>query len=50
MLEQAYLDEDNRIRLFRPDMNINRLNRGLERLCLPTVDPAEMLKLIKVEP
>jgi len=45
---KAYLDDDNRIRLFRPDMNMARLNRSAARLCMPTFDGDEFLKCIKI--
>lgn len=35
------------IRLFRPDMNIRRLQNSAERLCFPPFDAQEMLKLIE---
>jgi branched-chain amino acid aminotransferase len=35
---KAYRTEDGRIQLFRPDMNIRRLNLSNERMCIPTID------------
>lgn len=35
------------VRLFRPQLNIARLNNSAERLALPTVDPNAMLHVIK---
>ena len=32
---KAYKAEDGRIRLFRPDKNIERANRSNRRLCIP---------------
>jgi branched-subunit amino acid aminotransferase/4-amino-4-deoxychorismate lyase len=32
---KAYKDKKGRIRLFRPDMNMNRLLRSAKRFCLP---------------
>lgn len=35
-------------RLFRPLLNMERMNRSRERLCLPQFCPQEFLKLIKL--
>jgi branched-chain amino acid aminotransferase len=43
---KAYKDAQGNIRFFRPDCNIARLNDSLRRLYLPTVDPAEFMKLL----
>nr|KAJ3420372.1 branched-chain-amino-acid aminotransferase [Polyrhizophydium stewartii] len=43
----SYKDKQGRIRLFRPDMNVNRLYNSCKRMTLPTFDKAEMLELIK---
>lgn len=32
---KAYVDADGKVRLFRPDMNMKRLNRSMKRLMLP---------------
>ena len=37
---KAYMGVDDRIRLFRPDKNMARLNVSNERLCIPLVDEA----------
>lgn len=32
---KAYKDKDGKIRLFRPDMNMARMNRSAHRIALP---------------
>ena len=44
---KAYRGVDGRIRLFRPDLNMKRMNTSAERSCLPTFDPDELLECIK---
>ncbi|KAI9193384.1 aminotransferase [Polychytrium aggregatum] len=44
---KAYKDKEGKIRLFRPDMNMNRLLRSCKRLTLPAFDKDELLKCIK---
>lgn len=44
---KAYVDADENIRFFRPDMNMARMNRSAERLCLPPFDGEEFLACIK---
>jgi len=44
---KAYKDKNGKIRLFRPDMNMNRLYRSCKRLTLPTFDRDEFLACIK---
>ncbi|KAG2361873.1 aminotransferase, partial [Suillus spraguei] len=44
---KAYLGPDGRARLFRPDMNMRRLERSCARLALPPVDGDVVLELIK---
>ncbi len=44
---KAYYGEDQRIRLFRPDMNAKRFNTSAERLCMPTIDPDLFVEIIK---
>lgn len=50
---KAYRSGDGRILIFRPQKNIERLNRSNERMCIPEIDPdfeLEALKtLIKLE-
>lgn len=44
---KAYRTADNKIQLFRPDCNIERMNNSAERLSLPQVDPDDALQAIK---
>lgn len=44
---KAYKDKDGNVRLFRPDMNMARLNRSTARIALPTFDSEAMIDLIK---
>ncbi|KAI9244885.1 aminotransferase [Sporodiniella umbellata] len=44
---KAYKDKNGKIRLFRPDMNMARMNRSTERIALPQFDGEELIKLIK---
>lgn len=44
---KAYRDSTGTIRLFRPDMNMQRFRQSAERLALPTFDPAELLELVR---
>lgn len=50
---KAYKAQDGRILLFRPEENFKRMNVSNERLCIPAIDPAFMIKalskLIEVE-
>lgn len=43
---KAYRGEDGRIRLFRPELNIERFNNSAARLALPTMDKDALLELI----
>lgn len=43
---KAYRDSENKIRIFRPDRNMARMNSSAERICLPTFDTDTMIKLI----
>ena len=43
---KAYRGIDEKIRLFRPSMNMARFNRSAARIGLPTVDEDGLLKLI----
>lgn len=40
---KAYRCEDGIVRLFRPEAHIERINRSTARMCMPAVDPAELL-------
>ncbi|KAJ1964656.1 branched-chain-amino-acid transaminase bat2 [Dispira parvispora] len=44
---KAYKDKQGRIRLFRPDMNMKRMNHSAARLALPTFDGNEYIKCLK---
>ena len=44
---KAYLTEDKRILLFRPDRNMARLNSSNERLCIPQIDEKFAVEAIK---
>ncbi|KAI1434051.1 branched-chain amino acid aminotransferase [Xylaria sp. CBS 124048] len=43
---KAYKDKTGAVRLFRPDMNMARLNRSASRLALPSFDSAALIDLI----
>jgi len=44
---KAYKAADGRVLLFRPDKNIDRMNRTADRVCIPRIDPADALQAIK---
>ncbi|KAI8609730.1 aminotransferase [Chytriomyces sp. MP71] len=44
---KAYKDAKGTIRMFRPDMNMNRFLRSCQRLTLPDFDKKELLECIK---
>lgn len=44
---KAYRQEDDTVRLFRPDKNMARMNRSAARLALPTFDGESLTELIK---
>ncbi len=44
---KAYKTADGSIQLFRPDKNIERMNRTNERMCIPKIDPADALEAIR---
>lgn len=44
---KAYKDKDGHVRLFRPDMNMKRLNKSVARISLPTFEEAPVIDLIK---
>ena len=44
---KAYKTADGKIQLFRPQKNIERMNRTNERLCIPQIDPDDALQAIK---
>ncbi len=36
---KAFMGEDGKVRIFRPDKNIERLRGSCQRLCIPQIDP-----------
>ncbi len=44
---KAYPTKDGRILLFRPELNLSRMNDSMERICVPTVDGEFVLSAIK---
>ncbi|KAJ7275288.1 branched-chain amino acid aminotransferase II [Mycena haematopus] len=44
---KAYRDEQGKVTLFRPDMNMKRMNNSARRVALPTFNGAALLDLIK---
>ncbi|KAF7982040.1 hypothetical protein HWV62_30306 [Athelia sp. TMB] len=44
---KAYRENDKRVTLFRPDMNMKRMNNSAQRLALPTFNGDEVLECIK---
>ncbi|XP_041059449.1 branched-chain-amino-acid aminotransferase, cytosolic [Carcharodon carcharias] len=44
---KAYRGADNKVRLFRPMLNMERMLRSAKRACLPRFDPKELLECIK---
>ena len=44
---KAYRTPDGTIQLFRPDKNIERMNQTNDRLCIPRLDPEDVLDAIK---
>jgi branched-chain amino acid aminotransferase len=44
---KAYKDKNGNVRLFRPDKNMERLNRSVGRIALPTFDGAAVIDLLK---
>ena len=43
---KAYRDDQGQVRLFRPEKNMERMNRSAKRICLPSFEGEECLKLI----
>jgi branched-chain amino acid aminotransferase len=43
---KAYKNEEGKIRLFRPDKNMARLNKSSARITLPTFDGEKLIELI----
>ncbi len=50
---KAYKQVDGRIALFRPEKNVERLNRSAKRMCIPGIDPdlvlQAMLELVRID-
>ena len=44
---KAYRAKDGRVLLFRPEKNIERMNNTNVRMCIPEVDPADVLQAIE---
>ncbi|KAM6188316.1 uncharacterized protein WM294_015665 [Sarcoramphus papa] len=44
---KAFRGADDKIRLFRPELNMERMERSAERVCLPAFDGAELLECIR---
>ncbi|GAA5928014.1 uncharacterized protein JCM15063_006058 [Sporobolomyces koalae] len=44
---KAYKDKQGRSRLFRPDLNMQRMRNGANRMAFPDFDPEELIKLIQ---
>jgi branched-chain amino acid aminotransferase len=43
---KAYRDSKGRVRLFRPDKNMERFNKSAARIALPTFDSSALIQLI----
>jgi branched-chain amino acid aminotransferase len=43
---KAYRDSEDKIRMFRPDKNMERMNKSAHRIVLPTFDSEELIKCI----
>ncbi|MDC3415219.1 branched-chain amino acid aminotransferase [Aquibacillus sp. 3ASR75-11] len=44
---KAYLTQDEKVHLFRPEKNMERLNRSNDRLCIPNIDEEFAIEAIK---
>ena len=44
---KAYLTDDKRVLLFRPEKNMERLNNSNDRLCIPRVDVEDCVQAIR---
>ena len=44
---KAYIDDQDRIRMFRPEMNLQRLNSSCESLFFPTFEGEEFLQCLQ---
>lgn len=43
---KAYRTEDGKVTMFRPDKNMERMNKSATRICLPSFDSEELIKSI----
>ncbi|SCU83449.1 LAMI_0C03268g1_1 [Lachancea mirantina] len=43
---KAYRSRDDKITMFRPDKNMERMNKSAARICLPTFDSDELIALM----
>jgi branched-chain amino acid aminotransferase len=43
---KAYKTSDGSVVMFRPDQNMARMNKSCERMCIPQIDEAEMVRAI----
>src|SRR5439155_1206715 len=43
---KAFRGKDGRVRLFRPQKHVERLNQSARRLCIPPLDPELALKAL----
>jgi len=43
---KAFRGRDGRVRLFRPQKHLERLNHSARRLCIPTLDPEQALRAL----
>jgi branched-chain amino acid aminotransferase len=50
---KAFRGQDGRVRLFRPDKHVERMNHSARRLCIPELDPAfglqSLVELVRVD-
>jgi branched-chain amino acid aminotransferase len=44
---KAYRARDGRVLLFRPEKNMERLNRSARRMCMPAIDVAWLLEMLE---
>ena len=44
---KAFRDRDDKVRLFRPQKHIERLNNSATRLCIPPLDPETVLDAMR---
>lgn len=44
---KAYRTADDKIQLFRPECNANRMNDSADRLCIPNIPPEDFVQAVK---